>query len=91
MVKKLRQCKWEITGTGYAQTLDLELSEMCCKTTILTVFKKWCRFEAPNRIHLNEKYNNQSFESEWTCLAAQYTWQERELTSWKQLSITKHT
>lgn len=40
MVKKLRQCKWEITGTGYAQTLDLELSEMCCKTTILTVFKK---------------------------------------------------
>ena len=38
--KKLRQCKWEITGTGYAQTLDVELSEMCCKTTIVTVFKK---------------------------------------------------
>lgn len=37
--KNLRQCKWEITGAGYAQTLDLDLSEMCLKQLYLLCLK----------------------------------------------------
>ena len=75
--------------TGYAQTLDLELSEMYLKQLYLLCLRS--DVDLKNQMEFQMKNNNnQSFESEWTCLA-QYTCQEREWTNWKQLSIIKHT
>ena len=61
--KNLRQCKWEITRTGYAQTLDLELSEMCSKQLYFLCLKS--DVDLKNQMEFQMKNNNnQSFESE---------------------------